>query len=79
MLVLILASISSTLFYLQENPSTDYFENNCLSFGDEDTDPEQSCNFKPSPGKLMKTVDSVYQGVPTREDCKNLCINANFR
>lgn len=40
---------------------------------------ELSCNFKPTKGKILKTVDSVYQNVTTLDECRLKCVNANFR
>ena len=30
-------------------------------------------------GKILKTVDSVYQAIDSREDCEDLCNSAPFR
>lgn len=86
----ILERISSKIFPFQPNGGSDYLENNCLRFNvdryssgedprsmGEDTD--LSCQFKAHRGKLMKTVDSVYQNVHSRDECQQRCINANFR
>ena len=40
---------------------------------------ELSCNFKPTKGRILKTVDAVYQNVTTLEECRLKCVNANFR
>ena len=32
-----------------------------------------------SVGRILKTVDSVYQAIATKEDCEDLCNNAPFR
>ena len=40
---------------------------------------ELSCNFKATKGRILKTVDSVYQNVTSLEDCRLKCVAANFR
>ena len=40
---------------------------------------ELSCNFKATKGRILKTVDSVYQNVTTLEECRLKCVGANFR
>ncbi|KAG8227680.1 hypothetical protein J437_LFUL006991 [Ladona fulva] len=51
----------------------DYIESNCVS------EPVKMCDFQEIEGKILKTVDSVRQDVGTLEDCRNLCLEANFR
>jgi len=43
---------------------TDYMESNCIN------DPNKLCDFKPLEGKILKTVDAVYQEVGSEADCK---------
>lgn len=49
---------------LEAENGTDYMESNCVS------DPTKLCDFKPLDGKILKTVDAVYQEVATEQDCK---------
>ncbi|ODN03182.1 Cuticlin-1 [Orchesella cincta] len=58
---------------IESENGTDYMESNCVS------DPTKLCDFKPLDGKILKTVDAVYQEVATEQDCKNLCLNTAFR
>lgn len=30
-------------------------------------------------GKILKTVDSVYQAIDSKEDCEDLCNNAPYK
>jgi len=53
--------------------NVDYYESNCVS------EPKGLCDFKPIKGKVLKTVDSVHQEINTSEDCKDICLNANYR
>ena len=53
-----------TLNALQIENGTDYMESNCIS------DPTKMCDFKPLEGKILKTVDAVYQDVASESDCK---------
>lgn len=52
----------------------DYLEINC-DMGE----PKKLCLYDRVEGKILKTVDSVYQAIATREDCEDLCKNAPFK
>lgn len=54
-------------------PGYDYLENNCVE------EPVKLCEFKKLSGRILKTVDSVYQDVDSVEECKELCLNSPFR
>lgn len=51
----------------------DYLENNCVD------EPVKLCEFKKFPGRILKTVDSVYQDVGSLDDCRELCLNSPYR
>jgi len=51
----------------------DYMEVNCLGSG------RGLCLYEKVRGKILKTVDAVYQAIASEEDCKNICNNAPFR
>ncbi|XP_030370990.1 uncharacterized protein LOC115621471 [Scaptodrosophila lebanonensis] len=51
----------------------DYLENNCAE------EPNKLCEFKRISGKILKTVDSVYQDINTIEECRDLCLNSPYR
>lgn len=51
----------------------DYLENNCAE------EPNKLCEFKRLSGKILKTVDSVYQDVPTIDECRELCLSSPYR
>ncbi|OWR50334.1 hypothetical protein KGM_210943 [Danaus plexippus plexippus] len=57
----------------QPNEDVDYLENNCVE------EPTKLCEFKKMNGRILKTVDSVYQDVQTIEECRELCLNSPFR
>ena len=57
----------------QPTKGTDYFESNCA------VNPVGMCQFRPVKGRILKTVDSVYQNVKTIEDCRQKCVEANYR
>ena len=40
---------------------------------------ELSCNFKATKGRILKTVDSVFQNITSSEECRLKCVEANFR
>ena len=49
---------------LEADNGTDYMESNCIH------DPNKLCDFKALDGKILKTVDAVYQEVESENDCK---------
>ncbi|XP_018565371.1 uncharacterized protein LOC108906544 [Anoplophora glabripennis] len=51
----------------------DYIENNCIE------EPTKLCEFKKLNGRILKTVDSVYQDVGSLDECKELCLNSPYR
>ncbi|XP_054162432.1 uncharacterized protein LOC128960386 [Oppia nitens] len=51
----------------------DYMENNCID------EPKKFCEFHPIAGKVLRTVDSVYENVDSIKQCKELCLNSRFR
>ncbi|XP_050714684.1 uncharacterized protein LOC126997559 [Eriocheir sinensis] len=53
--------------------NSDFLENNCVD------DPVRLCEFQKMEGRILKTVDSVYQDVVGLEECKRLCLTASFR
>jgi hypothetical protein len=53
----------------------DYLEVNCAPPGE----PDKLCVYEQTKGKILKTVDSVFQAIASREDCEDLCNNAPFR
>lgn len=59
------------LFRSQEG--TDYLENNCVE------EPVKLCEFREIDSRILKTVDAVHQDVANVEECRQLCMNANFR
>jgi len=56
-----------------ESVGDEYLENNCVD------DPVKLCDFQLLENRIMKTVDSVYQDVPTMEACRDLCLTAPYR
>lgn len=53
--------------------NSDYMENNCVD------DPVKLCEFQKLDGRILKTVDSVFQDVSTIDDCRQLCLTAPYR
>ncbi|XP_017771781.1 PREDICTED: uncharacterized protein LOC108559140 [Nicrophorus vespilloides] len=51
----------------------DYMENNCVE------EPTKLCEFKKLTGRILKTVDSVYQDIGSVEECRELCLNSPYR
>ena len=37
------------------------------------------CLYSKERGKILKTVDAVYQAIASEQDCQDLCNNAPFR
>ncbi|XP_037944044.1 uncharacterized protein LOC119676858 [Teleopsis dalmanni] len=57
----------------QASAGNDYLENNCAD------EPNKLCEFKRLSGRILKTVDSVYQDVASIEECRDLCLSTPFR
>lgn len=51
----------------------DYLENACAE------EPNKLCEFKRLSGRILKTVDSVYQDVGSVDECRELCLNSPYR
>ncbi|XP_011302321.1 uncharacterized protein neo [Fopius arisanus] len=58
---------------LQVSKDFDFLENHCVD------EPVKLCEFKKLTGRILKTVDSVYQDIATLEECRELCLNSPFR
>lgn len=43
------------------------------------SEPSSLCDFKQIKGKMLKTVDSVYQNVSTIEECQEICLKSKYR
>ena len=54
--------------------NVDYLEMNCAI-----KEPKKLCIYDETKGKILKTVDSVYQAIASQEDCEDLCNSAPFR
>ncbi|CAG2161877.1 unnamed protein product, partial [Oppiella nova] len=59
--------------YGPSSGTIDYLENNCIQ------EPKKLCDIRPINGKILKTVDSVYENVKTIEECKEKCLNSPYR
>lgn len=57
----------------QPHVGTEYLENNCAE------EPNKLCEFKRLSGRILKTVDSVYQDIGSIEECRDLCLNSPYR
>jgi len=57
----------------QVNDGVEYLENNCAE------EPTKLCEFKRLSGKILKTVDSVFQDVASIDECRELCLNSPYR
>lgn len=60
--------LSSSPAAFHHSPGSTYLENTCA------TEITGVCDFKPIRGKILKTVDSVYQDVLSREQCQEMCV-----
>ena len=56
-----------------EADGVDYMEVNCVE------SPSKLCLYEKVRGKILKTVDAVYQAIASEQDCQDLCNNAPFR
>ncbi|XP_028134661.1 uncharacterized protein LOC114329670 [Diabrotica virgifera virgifera] len=57
----------------QPADGVEYMENNCIE------EPTKLCEFKKLSGRILKTVDSVYQDVGSVDECRELCLNSPYR
>ncbi|XP_055587928.1 uncharacterized protein LOC129740317 [Uranotaenia lowii] len=57
----------------QAADEADYLENNCAE------EPTKLCEFKRMSGRILKTVDSVYQDVASVDECRELCLSSPYR
>nr|CAD7257703.1 unnamed protein product [Timema shepardi] len=58
---------------LAQAADEDYLENHCVE------QPTKLCEFKKLSGRILKTVDSVYQDVGSIDECRELCLNSPYR
>lgn len=42
-------------------------------------EPKRLCDFKPIHGRILKTVDSVYQNITTIEECQRQCLQGPYK
>ncbi|GFQ71758.1 uncharacterized protein TNCT_730661 [Trichonephila clavata] len=42
-------------------------------------DPVRLCEFRKLNGKILKTVDAVYQDVTSLDECRQKCLSVNYR
>ncbi|XP_017490486.1 PREDICTED: uncharacterized protein LOC108378693, partial [Rhagoletis zephyria] len=56
----------------QRQDTVDYLENNCVD------EPNKLCEFKRLPGRILKTVDSVFQDISSIDECRDLCLNSPY-
>ena len=57
----------------QTKIGAEYLENNCAE------EPTKLCEFKRLSGRILKTVDSVYQDVSGVDECRELCLSSPYR
>ena len=57
----------------QPKIGAEYLENNCAE------EPTKLCEFKRLSGRILKTVDSVYQDVSGVDECRELCLSSPYR
>lgn len=57
----------------QEAEKIEYMESNYVDY------PVRLCEFQKIYGRILKTVDAVYQNVTSVEECESLCLSATFR
>ncbi|KAG8201943.1 hypothetical protein JTE90_027419 [Oedothorax gibbosus] len=66
-------SVHSSKFYVPSEDGTVYLENNCVD------PPVRLCEFRKIGGKILKTVDAVFQEVKTLDGCRKKCLSVNYR
>ncbi|KPM06309.1 PAN domain containing protein 2, partial [Sarcoptes scabiei] len=53
--------------------SLEYIENNCIE------EPKKLCDFRVIEGKILKTVDFVYQNINSVDECREKCLSSPYR
>ncbi|KFM57153.1 hypothetical protein X975_21511, partial [Stegodyphus mimosarum] len=66
-------SVQSNKFFVPAESDTEYLENNCVD------PPIRLCEFRKVGGKILKTVDAVFQDVKTLEGCRKKCLSVDYR
>lgn len=68
-------SVQSNLqkHFVPAEDGTEYIENNCVD------PPVRLCEFRKINGKILKTVDAVFQEVQTLEGCRKKCLGVDYR
>nr|XP_027196498.1 uncharacterized protein LOC113790984 [Dermatophagoides pteronyssinus] len=59
--------------YGPSSGNIDYYEFNCIQ------EPKKLCDFRPIHGRILKTVDSVYQNITTIDECQRQCLQGPYR
>lgn len=66
-------TLSGSASAFKAKDGAEYLESNCIE------DPTKLCEFKHINGKILKTVDAVYQDVNSIDECRELCLNSPFK
>ncbi|XP_064477440.1 uncharacterized protein LOC135391215 [Ornithodoros turicata] len=66
-------SVIGDRYFIPSTETNEYLENNCVD------DPVRLCEFRTVNGKILKTVDAVFQNVTTVEECRQLCLSVPYR
>ncbi|KAL3221260.1 hypothetical protein MRX96_029592 [Rhipicephalus microplus] len=66
-------SVVGDRYFVPAAETSEYLESNCV---DESV---RLCEFRTVSGKILKTVDAVFQNVTTLEDCRRLCLSVPYR
>lgn len=66
-------SVVGDRYFVPSSETNEYLESNCVD------DPIRLCEFRSVNGKILKTVDAVFQNVTTLEDCRRVCLNVPYR
>ncbi|XP_054931175.2 uncharacterized protein [Dermacentor andersoni] len=66
-------SVVGDRYFVPSGETNEYLESNCV---DESV---RLCEFRTVSGKILKTVDAVFQNVTTLEECRRLCLSVPYR
>ncbi|KAG0445088.1 hypothetical protein HPB47_023912, partial [Ixodes persulcatus] len=66
-------SVVGDRYFVPSSETNEYLESNCVD------DPVRLCEFRSVNGKILKTVDAVFQNITTLEDCRRVCLHVPYR
>ncbi|XP_076307552.1 uncharacterized protein LOC143223443 isoform X2 [Tachypleus tridentatus] len=64
---------SGSRYFAPSNDRIEYLENNCVDEG------VKLCEFQKVNGRIVKTVDAVFENITSLDECRKMCISVPYR